>query len=182
VYESWNKVFKSLFFDLTELLNILETKNENIPVIIADDAGVHIGKYLWRIDVKRADVITRLVQVARTEFSSVIFTVPHPSLLAKTLRDEPDWIYVSMAPGPTKYWPPVSTCVIYSTLPTPKEVWLKRRSETIPFTVWLPDDIYKRYQEIRRKYSQTVREDFKRLILEGLAENNDRLTEHGGTQ
>jgi len=167
VLGSWDRVFDHLFFDPRELWNYAsQHTGEPLPVLIADDAGVWFGKYLSKTNVKLADFVSRFIQLVRFTSSSLIVTVPHPAFLAKSLRDQPDWYYVYLRRLERKKqtFPPFAALRLYSTTPRIWDLVPKRLSEELPFPIYLPDDVYKRYIQVRATFNARGLAEFYKMF------------------
>lgn len=166
VYRRWKDVFDTLVFTLDDLYNLLLTTSKRLKCIVGDDAGVQLmDKYKYRYDLTATAWINAIIQLARTKTASLILTTPSPRLLAKSVRDQPDWLWVYMMPEREREaWPKMARVRIYSIsfFPPDNIVPGKLYDEGL-FTVYLPDRIYRRYKPLRKRYVDIATElfDFK---------------------
>jgi hypothetical protein len=84
VYGDWRKALNSLFFNPKEAIEYLDkalSRNERIPLIIMDDAGLWLGKSQWW---KREKIeFAEFFDIIRTVCSSVVFTTPSDNLISR---------------------------------------------------------------------------------------------------
>ena len=95
IYRDWDKVLHYVVFDPLEIMDEIEQsleKNQRIPLIVFDDAGVHLSKYLFHTSegFKLAIAMNALFNLMRTVCAGVIFTSPDMDTL-KEIRKKA-WI------------------------------------------------------------------------------------------
>ncbi|RUM47494.1 MAG: hypothetical protein DSY37_02245 [Hyperthermus sp.] len=98
VYGDWDRVLDSLYFDPREALPRFRealASGKRIPVVIFDDAGMHLSKYLIsssREGFHLTRLLNALINLARTLTAGVIYTSPDMDIL-KELRKKA-WVVV----------------------------------------------------------------------------------------
>ncbi len=96
VYQDWDKVLENLHFDPREALPKFKealATGRRIPLVIFDDAGMHLSKYLIsssREGFHLTRLINSLINLARTLVAGIIYTSPDMDIL-KELRKKA-WI------------------------------------------------------------------------------------------
>ena len=96
IYSDWGKVLDHIYFDPREVLPKFKQailKKERIPLVIFDDAGLHLSKYLLssnRDGFHLVRLINGLINLARTVVAGIIYTSPDMDIL-KELRKKA-WI------------------------------------------------------------------------------------------
>lgn len=162
VVGSWPKVLnRHLLFTAEEVEARLDEafeKGFRWKTLIWDDAGVYAGKYLHRTDLVAARWLAASIQLIRTHTASLIVTTTSPAELFRSLREQPDWLRVRMRPLSVR---PVKrarvTVYRIDVDPIGKPVAAKI-VENARFTVYLPDDVYRKYKRIREAYRALAKE------------------------
>ena len=96
VYRDWDRVLGNLYFDPREALPRLKEAlrtGERIPLVIFDDAGMHLSKYLISSNYEGfhlTRLLNALINLARTLTAGVVYTSPDMDIL-KELRKKA-WI------------------------------------------------------------------------------------------
>jgi len=91
IYRDWDRVLGNLYFDPREALPRFKEalrSGERIPLVIFDDAGMHLSKYLIssnREGFHLTRLLNALINLARTLTAGVIYTSPDMDIL-KELR------------------------------------------------------------------------------------------------
>jgi len=175
----WDEVFENhLCFTLEQFIDLINRAQERgtkNPVIGWDDAAVYMGKYRWQDPVIQE--FSEFFVGIRTYLNALIVTAPKPNLLVKGLREDytkkveiirPIWAEEGVYTDDGIYIPPGKGVFLYQNL-----VWYdnyygegtktrKIMKEWGVFTP-LPEDVYRRYAELRRKYLGEAK--LERLLL-----------------
>jgi len=166
----WDKVLESMTFDPIELLR----KRKHYDVILIDDAGVHLSKYDWR---NKSD-FAKFFNLIRDVTNFVIFTTPNEGELLKSLRDKLTYLAVihgHVRPRGKKtrdgeyeylgdeYWADGGYATIYR-----RKLVINSTTNYKPdyryvdvmhfdmFRYDIPDDVRKRYAEMRAKVTERL--------------------------
>jgi len=166
----WDKVLESMTFDPIELLR----KRKHYDVILIDDAGVHLSKYDWR---NKSD-FAKFFNLIRDATNFVIFTTPNEGELLKSLRDKLTYLAVihgHVRPRGKKtrdgeyeylgdeYWADGGYATIYR-----RKLVINSTTNYKPdyryvdvmhfdmFRYDIPDDVRKRYAEMRAKVTERL--------------------------
>ncbi len=152
--DPWGEALSHTFFDIKDALDLLKKSAESgqrIPVILFDDAGTWLIKYSWyQKDMKS---FIKLYNLIRTLTSGIIFTTPHPDDILKNVRDK-TWRKIKIVRNGKKDGVQQGIAKHY------KYNIVKRNGDFKSFAVevaWdfykvhLPDDVFKRYEDIRRE-------------------------------
>nr|WP_181965722.1 hypothetical protein [Sulfolobus islandicus] len=168
-YGDWDKVLDSMTFDPVGLLR----RRKHYDVILIDDAGVHLSKYDWR----NKNDFSKFFNLIRDVTNFLIFTTPNESDILKNVRDKLTYlvnIHGHVRPrivdrGGKKYYAGDEYCsdcgyariykrklvINYSTNYKPDY-----RYECVmhfdEFLYKIPEDIRKRYAEMRSKITQQL--------------------------
>ncbi|ACZ35727.1 DnaA-like protein [Sulfolobus spindle-shaped virus 6] len=171
--DAWQYVQNSYFFELPDALSKIQDAIDNdyrIPLIIFDDAGIWLSKYVWYEDYMKT--FYKIYALIRTRVSAVIFTTPSPEDLAFYLREK-GWyqIRVTMVNRKTM----TARATLYS-----KDFGRNSKGEIVTqvkkkaldlFKVQIPDNIYKEYMQRRRETERKLLQEL-RQILSTLNTNN----------
>ena len=163
---NWDRVFKHVVFDLDQVVRVLEKSRKNrIKVIGWDDAGVHGHKYVYFRNREVVELIDDWLQVIKTGVAGLIVTTPSPEELMLPLRANP-----GMRLGAVRsIGGPYRMVAVYEPAYFPNRGFRYVKSYYDTFNVMLPDHVYKRYTEMRRKYYVEVEERLLSKVKERLA-------------
>jgi len=176
----WDKVLESVTFDPIELLR----KRKHYDVILIDDAGVHLSKYDWR---NKSD-FAKFFNLIRDVTNFVIFTTPNEGDLLKSLRDKLTYLAVihgHVRPRGKKirdgeyeylgdeYWADGGYATIYR-----RKLVINSTTNYKPdyryvdvmhfdmFRYDIPDDVRKRYAEMRAKVTERLIDELTGKVTE----------------
>ncbi|MEM3948248.1 MAG: hypothetical protein QXM76_01470 [Zestosphaera sp.] len=162
VYSDWNKVLDHLFFDPKEALPYFQEALETgtrIPLVIFDDAGYHLSKYLWSTSYegqKLTLLYNALINLARTMVAGIIYTSPDMDVL-KELRKKA-WI--------------VGEVQVTSESPLERQVKLYKKRIGVTGQIYVTKLGYDRYRldaipnHVRSKYLEKRRKAINPLLTE----------------
>jgi hypothetical protein len=161
VYRDWDKVFQNLIFSLDDLVDLIKRTREakeRLKLVGWDDAGVHGHKYeaLRRRGV--VALISAWLDVARTKIAGLIITTVDPRNLLKPVRESLGMRYGKVFKADA--YRRRAVCV-YDQHLMPTGICFITKSHVDYFNVYLRDDIYQRYLEMRKEF---YREAEARLI------------------
>jgi len=164
--EAWQYVKKYYFFELPEALEVIYDafeKDERIPVLLFDDAGIWLSKYQWY--EKYMIVFYKFYALARTRVSAILFTSPSPDDIALFLREK-GWIQIRIKWSNKK--DRIAEADLY------KKVFTRDSKGNIitkpdytaldQFKVQLPDDFLNEYLTKRRETERKLLEELKELL------------------
>lgn len=155
VYKDWDAVLDHLYFDPREVLpefeRALET-GERIPVVIFDDAGLHLSKYLIsssREGFHLTRLLNGLINLARTLVAGIIYTSPDMDIL-KELRKKA-WIMAEPT-APHGLAKPDRLVKLYRKRIAPSgKVYVHKLGYDAYRLDQIPQRIREKYEEKRRK-------------------------------
>jgi len=155
VYDGdWDKVLEYLTFDPREMLPKLKEAlhtGERIKLIVFDDAGIHLSKYLWSLDKEAQQVallMNSLFNIIRTICAGVIFTSPDMDIL-KELRKKSWWVGEPRAPSGKN--DPRRFMILYRKRILVTGVTRVSKKAIDEYDLRLiPDDVRKEYEEKRK--------------------------------
>jgi adenylate kinase family enzyme len=164
--DAWEYVRNAYFFELPHALDKIQDAIDNdyrIPLIIFDDAGIWLSKYVWYEDYMK--VFYKIYAIIRTRVSAVIFTTPSPEDIAFFLREK-GWyqIRVTMV-NRTKM---VARATLYSKdfgRDSSGNIVTKVKKKALDFfKVQLPDNIYKEYMQRRKETERKLLEELRKTL------------------
>jgi len=147
--ESWDKALACCKFTIHDVVsfikkNILSTDKSHL--LIWDDAGTYAGTTKWWTDRDALDKLKGVTDTIRTGVCSLLITTPSESDLTKFLRNYDDYI-VQIGHHPDGGIYRTAKGYLKRTLPSgTKRIYPKFKNK---FLVYLPDDVYSRYQQMR---------------------------------
>jgi len=156
VYRDWGKVLEYTFFDLERALKHLDealNSGERLPVILFDDAGIHLSKYLWYSSEGRALVMwfNALYNLIRTICAAVIFTSPDLDTLVE-VRKKSWWVGEPKIPHQTASDAYERHMVLYKKrVMASGQVIVSKRAIDVYRLDIIPNDVRKKYEEMRRE-------------------------------
>lgn len=156
VYRDWDKVLEHTFFDLPRAIEKLEKafdSGERLPVILFDDAGIHLSKYLWFSPEGRALVMwfNAFYNLIRTVCSAVIFTSPDMDTMVE-IRKKSWWVGEPRLPRHASSNQHVREMVLYKKrITVTGQVFATKRAIDIYKLDAIPSSVRQRYEEKRRE-------------------------------
>ena len=163
VYGDWNRVLENLYFDPREALPRFRealASGKRIPLVIFDDAGMHLSKYLvssGREGFHLARLLNSLINLARTLVAGIIYTSPDMDVL-KELRKKA-WV-VAEPKAPHGKAKPQRVAVLYRKriLASGKVAIQKLGLDEYDLRA-IPADVRKQYEEKRRRAMEPLLEE-----------------------
>ena len=164
--DAWEYVKTSYYFELPEALERISDAIDNdyrIPLIIFDDAGIWLSKYVWYEDYMK--VFYKIYALIRTRVSAIIFTTPSPEDLAFYLREK-GWYQIRVTMVNRKSM--TARATLYA-----KDFGRNSKGEIVTevkkkaldfFKVQLPDALYKEYMEKRRQTERKLLDELKQVL------------------
>ncbi|AQQ16864.1 ORF9 [Sulfolobus spindle-shaped virus 3] len=174
--ESWQLALDSLFFELKDalqLMKIFRQNNRTIPIIIFDDAGIWLQKYLWY----KEEMIKfyRIYNIIRNIVSGIIFTTPSPNDIAFYVREK-GWklIMITRNGRQPDGTPKAQAKIAVNKITIVKgKISNKVKWRTVDdYTVKLPDWVYKEYVERRKFYEEKLLEELDEILDSGNGTKN----------
>nr|WP_167525059.1 hypothetical protein [Sulfolobus islandicus] len=161
-YGDWDKVFNSMTFNIVELLR----KSKHYDAMLIDDAGVHLSKYDWQ---KKTD-FAKFYNLIRDVTNFLIFTTPDEGDILKSVRDKITYLVIiksHVRPVTNKkgeivrweHWKDGGTAYVYKkrvVFVDGKPDYRYRAEGIITFKYELPEDVRKRYAEMRAKVTEEL--------------------------
>ncbi|QGA69604.1 hypothetical protein GFS33_00105 [Sulfolobus sp. E11-6] len=171
--EAWQYVRTSYFFELPEALMKIQDAIDNdyrIPLIIFDDAGIWLSKYVWYEDYMKA--FYKIYALIRTRVSAVIFTTPSPEDIAFFLREK-GWYQIKISMINRKDM--IARATLYAkdfARNTKGEIVTQVKTKALDmFKVDIPNNIYEEYMQKRRETERKLLAELKQ-ILSSFTEKN----------
>jgi len=182
-YMDWEAVKSRLLFHPKDVMNHLLNIEERDITFIWDDAGLWLYALDWNHPFLKA--FSRYLNVARTDFGSILFTTPTPTMVIKKVRDIPQCRTVKIVKRDvdnprTRY--KIRLAKIYQTWISPdmKRSGVKETHRDM-FNAYLPDDFYEWYKPIRDYYAKLAKSMIKKevagLLKDLLGENAEKESE-----
>jgi len=168
VYKDWDSVLEWLTFDPREVLPKLKEAlraGSRIKLIVFDDAGIHLSKYLWSLDKEAQQVallMNSLFNIIRTVCAGVIFTSPDMDVL-KELRKKSWWVGEPKAPSGKE--DPRRLMTLYRKRILVTGVTRVSRKAIDEYDLRLiPNDVRKEYEEKRKEAIEPLIEKLEELL------------------
>lgn len=164
--DAWQYVRESYFFELPDALTKIQDAIDNdyrIPLIIFDDAGIWLSKYVWYEDYMKT--FYKLYALIRTRVSAVVFTTPSPEDLAFYLREK-GWYQIRVTMVNRKKM--IARATLYS-----KDFGRNSKGEIVTqvkrkaldeYKAQLPNDIYDEYMRRRRETERKLLDELKKIL------------------
>jgi hypothetical protein len=166
IYGDWNTAINMVHFKWEEVKDRLLDAAKNryrVPALGWDDKGVFARRYLYRTGPKRAEEMAVLMQLIRTQLVCEIATVPMLEDIASFWRERTGYIHVMLEPAPAalkkKYG---RRHLVKATFAEFKEKPFgieKRITARALVDTEVPDQVYARYYEKRRRYILEIRDE-----------------------
>jgi hypothetical protein len=169
--EAWRYALDSLFFELKDALRMMKIFRENdrtIPVIIFDDAGIWLQKYLWY----KEEMIKfyRVYNIIRNIVNGLIFTTPSPNDIAFYVREK-GWKLIKITRNgrqPDNTPKAIAKIAVNKITVVKGRITNKIKWRTVDdYTVKLPDWVYKEYVERRKVYEEKLMEELDEVLGSG---------------
>ena len=185
VYGDWDKVLQYLFFDPAKAIPHLRgalASGSRIPVIIFDDAGYHLSKYLMsrsRESWKMAQVINAFINLARTMVAAIIYTSPDLDVL-KELRKKA-WIVVEPKAPHGRAKPQRLAFIYQKRLTIMGRQIIKKIGIDAYDLRSIPPSVRKEYEQIRREALEPLIKELDEVLQSISPQSRDNGAD-GGTQ
>lgn len=169
--QCWQYVFDHMFFKLNDVIEFFDKINsdpsqEKCLFIIVDDAGVSMGSSLFFEDRHQAGLMKKILDVAGTATKALLLTTPNPDELLKTVKKAENYrIKITKANSNHE-----RRARIYKMVLLPSGTQNVRKICDDFYSILLPDDVYKKYIPIRKKYFTEGITNMKEHMLEKQAE------------
>lgn len=151
IYGNWDDVFEHTFFKLEDIIQFLKhavTHDEIIPVILWDDASVYGGSGLWFKSRDKAGYLQALLDTIGSKVRGILFTTPNPGNLLKSVRSY-EFLRTKIIKSDSRGG---RIAKGYKNIMLPSTSRRISRNYEDRFNVQLPDDVYKRYNVMRKSY------------------------------
>jgi len=168
VYRDWDKVLEWLVFDPREVLPRLKQalrEGKRIKLVVFDDAGIHLSKYMWSLDRESQQVamlMNSLFNIVRSVCAGAIFTSPDMDVL-KELRKKSWWVGEPKAPRGRD--DPTRVMVLYrKRIMVTGEVRVSRKAEDVYDLRLIPQDVRREYEEKRKAATAPILDKLEKLL------------------
>lgn len=164
--DAWDYVRKAYFFELPDALDKIQDAIDNdyrIPLIIFDDAGIWLSKYVWYEDYMK--VFYKIYALIRTRVSAVIFTTPSPEDIAFYLREK-GWYQIRVTMVNRNKM--IARATLYA-----KDFGRNSKGEIVTqvktkaldfFKAQLPDNIFKEYMQRRKETESKLLQELREIL------------------
>ena len=163
VYRDWDLVLSHLYFDPREALPRFKDalkSGERLPLLVFDDAGLHLSKYLVsssREGFHLTRLLNGLVNLARTLTAAIIYTSPDMDIL-KELRKKA-WV-VAEPTAPHGVSKPECIAKLYRKRIAPSgKVYVHKLGYDAYRLDAIPPDVRREYEEKRRAAMEPLLEE-----------------------
>lgn len=180
--DAYQKALQHIGFTAFDVIKLIE---EGKNIIIWDDAGVWLSTYMW-FDEKYRRYLEKFLDyydVIRTDTGVILFTTVSKKKLPPKVREDPSVVLVKMSiislfrDSYGRKWK-------VSRAEAAQNIELLHRDTVVRPTLFydiirvrLPDTVYYRYLEMRKKYTKYAREEFKKAAKEAFKEVYITLSE-----
>jgi len=163
VDEAWIKALDSIVFEPSEFGRKLKNLKKKAEIIILDDASVHVGSDLFRINPKKYTAYKQVLTTIRTKTHSILYNCPNPEELTKFVRKSDSYnIFITKVGDKYRRR---ATAWEWHRLQTKgglRRIQVKRWMDN--FSCYIPSQYYAIYLEKRKGY---IKKPIKNLIREG---------------
>lgn len=158
-YSDYDAVKPRLKFHPEEVMKYLLDREERDVTMIWDDAGLWLYALDWNHPFIKA--FGKYLNVARTDFGSIQFTAPLPTMVMKRVRDMPQVRTIKVIKRDTddperRYKPRIAKLYQMWISPDMKRSGVKQTHEDT-YNAYLPDDFFAWYKPIRDHYAKMAK-------------------------
>ena len=180
VYGDWNTALNMVVFRWNEMkMRLLDAaaKRYRIPATESDDLGIEARRYLYRTGPKRAEEMATIAQLIRTQLACHIATAPMLEDIASFWRERTGYIHVMLEPAPAalkkKYGKRHLVRAVFAEFREKPFGIEKKITARALIDTEVPDHVYARYYEKRRRYILEIRDELLKSEEEGEEEEEE---------
>ena len=166
LYEDWDKVLSNIFFTLEDLISAIKERvltnfsaSKQLKVICWDDAGVHGSKYLFFRSRQLAEYLQNLFDVIGLAVKAILITTPNPENLLKAVRG-----YEFLRVKIRKMDDGNRVAYGYKSILLPSGKMIVRKIFKDFYNIYIPNDVYKQYLEMREQYLEEAVENLEKFL------------------
>ena len=166
LYEDWDKVLSNIFFTLEDLISAIKERvltnfsaSKQLKVICWDDAGVHGSKYLFFRSRQLAEYLQNLFDVIGLAVKAILITTPSPENLLKAVRG-----YEFLRVKIRKLDDSNRVAYGYKSILLPSGKMIVRKIFKDFYNIYIPNDVYKQYLEMREQYLEEAVENLEKFL------------------
>jgi len=166
LYEDWDKVLDNVFFTLEDLIGAIKERvltnfsaSKQLKVICWDDAGVHGSKYLFFRSRQLAEYLQNLFDVIGLAVKAILITTPSPENLLKAVRG-----YEFLRVKIRKLDDSNRVAYGYKSVLLPSGKMIVRKIFKDFYNIYIPNDVYKQYLEMREQYLEEAVENLEKFL------------------
>lgn len=152
--ERFNKAMENTLFTIDEFIakvKKLLKKNDHEIAIHIDDAGVGFNKYKYFSDRLLVEELKEIVDTIGIVVTGLYLSSPTLKGVLSFLQEYEGYrIHIIKASGD---WRRIAK--LYRLIELPSGTMRVHAPKKDPFNCWIPDDLYKKYYKIRKKYLMT---------------------------
>jgi len=161
---AWEICLKSIKFKLIDVVNFLEhaaMKDTRAPCLIWDDVRISGSGIVYFTNPRLVKRLISVLDTVRTSLASLILTAPSSEGLLGALKSYDDYI-IKVGHSQDGGWYRDGKAYIIRTLPSgSKRVY---RSFKDTFSCYLPNDVYKKYNAMRKSALRDAIKDLKKEV------------------
>jgi len=149
--EAWKISLNNTLFTLDDIITTLREsrkKEDMLPVITWDDAGVHGSSVQWFINMKGVQELKAVTDTVRSAVTGMLLNCPNREGLTKTLRNYDDYLVMITKLNGQNF----RSARGYNVYRLPSGMKRVYRNFDDRYTCRLPNWVYKIYMEKRNKY------------------------------
>jgi len=164
IMEAWDMALRNMIFTPDQFLGLIQQNIERdvlSPVICIDDAAVHFSSYLYFINLYETSLLNATFDTIRTAVHAVLINCPNKNRLLSGLRHYDDY-EITIYMGDNGGYDRRAVAIKWYSLPDGHRKFRKTFEDH--FSCYVPDDIYLRYLEQRKKYLKDVSDELKNLM------------------
>jgi len=169
--ESWDMALERVLYKIPEIVDFLEksSEKEDKDLFIWDDAGVYAGGVRWLTDQKEMVLIESICDTLRDCVYCVLLTVPDIRTLSRRLRTYDDYLVrINRLKTKDRERYGNNDCIrearLYKKTVTPASQVRVYKQYYDSFDVMLPDWVYNKYKEKRKKYTTSNIKELKAFL------------------
>lgn len=186
--EAYRLALKYTLYDMGDIINVLQdaiSRDETLPMVTWDDAGVHASSILWFFKMEEVHKLKAITDTIRSAVTGFLLNCPDRSSLLSFLRNYDDYLveivrnnkpcggsttYTSKKTGDViryKSYERIARGYTIFKLPSGKKLVYKNYEDE--YSCYLPNDVYEEYDKKRKYYLAAALKELKELETEHAA-------------
>lgn len=152
ILKDWELVFRNLYYDAQRLYWDLKARGR-LKLIVIDDAGVGFSNLWYHTNRDYYRLMSSVGQILRTEICNLVMTAPNPQMIVKPFREMNDWFVKVSYLNPHTVKRRATVFKLFSD--HKGSVYTNKLGREF-YRCWLPEDVWERYQTIRKEYINEI--------------------------